>query len=1085
VPDRFFQNGNTPTRVPAAFFMVVGTLILLGLGVLSRFLFPFFHTITEILSITVAWGAALLLFSAHRHLNRGAFLILATAFMAAGAVDILHIVSYRGLALLHGHHANVSAQFWILGRLLETMGWAATVAFLPRRQVPRWPHGVLALSAVLGVLSILVWDNFPICFRDDTGLTLFKIGTEFLIIAVSLGAMVFVYRARAILHPQVWPSIVGALATAALAELAFTLYTDPFGISNSVGHLLRLISRFLVFRVFIESGLNLPLAFFFQRLREDNELLVQSEERWRILTESSPDHILDLDPDLNIRFLNYTAPGLTQDDLIGHNLLDFLPADERERIRGILEGVLHRGGTGHYENRHDLPDGGYIQYETTAVARKDTRNRPVGLTLVARDITDRHFTLLTAQARLRVGEYAIGHTLEEMLTKVLDEAEQLTASRLGFFHFVEADEGSLQPPVWSTGTRSLMNGHTEDFRAMREEIWNSCVHRREPHIHNQLALGRPEWSDHPGPVIEREMVLPIHHDQRLVGILGVGNKAEEYSPADLNHLQEFAGQIWPLIAAKQLEARLQTAEDYLARTLAHLPGMVFRCEYNQDWTMRFLSPGCRDLTGYAVEELVDDRVASFNSLIHPGDQQRVRLAVDAGLDRHEKYQVTYRIIPRNQPTKWVWEQGMGIFEQNKLTAIEGFIYDITDQVDAQNERQALERKVLQAQKLESLGVLAGGIAHDFNNLLQAIMGYAEVGLLDLPEGHVVTDSLGQVLDAAQRASGLTAQMLAFSGQGHFHLAAVDLSREVEGMAQLLRSSISKRVQLVMDLAANLPPVSVDQAQLQQVIMNLLTNASEAAEEQDGRIFLATGVIQADQKLLDSNQISFDPEESSPRIGHYGYIEIRDNGCGMDEKTRQRMFEPFFTTKFTGRGLGMAAVQGIMRGHQGILHVASEPGEGTTVRVMFPTSGPVPGQDEPSGTPTTGQGQKTTTGRTILVVDDEQQVREYASRVLRTDGYQTLTARDGQEGAELFEEKAETIGCVLLDLVMPRMDGRECLDALRRIRPDLPVILLSGFAQDEIERRFENLSVAAILPKPFHRAQLLDAIEQCLPGQPGK
>ena len=494
--------------------------------------------------------------------------------------------------------------------------------------------------------------------------------------------------------------------------------------------------------------------------------------------------------------------------------------------------------------------------------------------------------------------------------------------------------------------------------------------------------------------------------------------------------------------------------------------------------MRFLSQGCEDLTGYAGDEIISDRVVSYNDLIHPEDRERVRLAVDAGLKKHEKYQVTYRILPRHQPSKWVWEQGQGVFDQDELQAIEGFIYDITEQIEAQDERQALERKVLQAQKLESLGVLAGGIAHDFNNLLQAIMGYAEVGMLDLSKGHPAFDSLKQVEKAAHQASELTAQMLAFSGQGHFRLAAVNLTREVEGMAQLLHSSISKRVTLVMNLDKDLHPVTVDPAQLQQVILNLLTNASEAIDEGDGSIFLATGIVQADQELLESNQVSFDPEENSPRVGGYGFIEVRDTGCGMDLKTRQRMFEPFFTTKFTGRGLGMAAVQGIVRGHQGILQVESEPGQGTTVRAMFPLAttrtGATIAADPDALEPDPGSSR----ARVILVVDDEPQVREFGIRALRSAGFQTLTARDGQEALDLIQEQGDRISCVLLDMMMPRMDGRECLDEMRKMRPGVPVILMSGFAEEEIERRFEDLSVSAILPKPFPRADLLDAVQAC-------
>ena len=380
------------------------------------------------------------------------------------------------------------------------------------------------MAAVAGTLSILWWRIFPVCFRDGSGLTPFKVSAEYVIIVVSLIAMVLLYRDRESLHAQVRHSLLGALGMAALAELAFTLYTDVYGISNTVGHLLRLVSRFLVFHAFIESGLNRPLAFFFRRLREDNALLLESEERWRILTESSPDHILDVDTELNIRFVNYTAPGLSQSDLIGRNLLDFLPHDQKDGIRQILEGVLARGGSGQYENRYDLPDGGYIQYETTAMVRKDADDRPTGLTLVARDITERHFRLMAAQARLRVSEFAIGRNLDEMLVKVLDEAEKLSSSRLGFFHFVASDGESLLATTWSSGSRSLLGEQTGQLRARRQQIWQSCAHRGEPHIHNSLPSEHPEWMDNDDPHIVREMVLPIRHDQKLVAVLGRGQQ---------------------------------------------------------------------------------------------------------------------------------------------------------------------------------------------------------------------------------------------------------------------------------------------------------------------------------------------------------------------------------------------------------------------------------------------------------------------------------------------------------------------------------------------------------------------------------
>ena len=378
-----------------------------------------------------------------------------------------------------------------------------------------------------------------------------------------------------------------------------------------------------------------------------------------------------------------------------------------------------------------------------------------------------------------------------------------------------------------------------------------------------------------------------------------------------------------------------------------------------------------------------------------------------------------------------------------------------DQVEEQ--RRQLETQVQQAQKLESLGVLAGGIAHDFNNLLTGVLGNAQLALYDLPPVSPVRQYVEEIEEAAKRAAELCRQMLAYSGKGRFVVQPIDLSEVVEGMGHLLEVSISKKAALRHDLADGLPAITADATQIRQIILNLITNASEALGEHSGVISVITGVMDCGRDYFRSTYL----DEELPE-GRYVYIEVADTGCGMDQATCRKIFEPFFTTKFTGRGLGLAAALGIVRGHRGAIRVYSEPGEGTTFKVLFPAL------DQPA-TPHRGETEVTEELRgtgTALLVDDEEHVRKTGRHMLEHMGFTVLTAIDGREAVRVFREHADEIDCVLLDLTMPNMDGTEAFQELRRIREDVPVILASGYNEQDATQRFTGKGLAGFVRKPY-------------------
>ena len=395
--------------------------------------------------------------------------------------------------------------------------------------------------------------------------------------------------------------------------------------------------------------------------------------------------------------------------------------------------------------------------------------------------------------------------------------------------------------------------------------------------------------------------------------------------------------------------------------------------------------------------------------------------------------------------------------------------DIRERLRMDAERRVLQDRVQQAQKLESLGVLAGGIAHDFNNLLVGMLGNTSLVLGDLDRNHPARPLLQRVEASATRAAELTRQMLDYSGKGRFHVEVVNLPELAREMADLLEASISKKARLVFDFDPATPTVEGDPVQLRQVLMNLITNASDALGADEGVITLRAGRMTADRAWLDATWLA----EGLPE-GEYAFIEVADTGGGMDAATRQRMFDPFFSTKAHGRGLGLAATLGIVRSHAGAVRVVSVPGSGTSIRIALP-----PNSRVPSGrtrAPTVDP-QWSASGK-VLLADDEPEVLRFVGRVLERAGFDVVSAVDGAEAVERFTEAAADFDLVVLDLSMPRMNGEEAFRAIRALRPDIPVLITSGYDEAEALARFDRTDERlGFLGKPYRVAELRGRVRQ--------
>ena len=389
----------------------------------------------------------------------------------------------------------------------------------------------------------------------------------------------------------------------------------------------------------------------------------------------------------------------------------------------------------------------------------------------------------------------------------------------------------------------------------------------------------------------------------------------------------------------------------------------------------------------------------------------------------------------------------------------------------QQSADELQSRMQHAQKLESLGVLAGGIAHDFNNLLMGILGNAGLALVQLSPNTSIHKRVERIKTAAERAADLTNQLLAYSGKGRFVVEPVALNLVVQEMLSLLETAISKKSHVTCHFSVNLPNIEADATQIRQVVMNLVTNASEALEDHEGEIFLTTGSMWADENFLAGTYLN-----DNLAAGHYVFLEVSDSGKGMTRETLSRIFDPFFTTKFAGRGLGLAGVLGIVRSHRGALKVSSELGRGTTFKILFPAmEGGVPAAPETSPA---GEISRSLQPRgKFLVVDDEELTLLVAEETLNTAGFEVITARDGVQAVEVFTEHSNELVGVLLDLTMPRMDGEEALRKMKAINPSVPVILSSGYSEQEVLQRVHQPHggagatananrVAGFLQKPY-------------------
>jgi PAS domain S-box-containing protein len=404
-------------------------------------------------------------------------------------------------------------------------------------------------------------------------------------------------------------------------------------------------------------------------------------------------------------------------------------------------------------------------------------------------------------------------------------------------------------------------------------------------------------------------------------------------------------------------------------------------------------------------------------------------------------------------------------EHNRVTGLLGLSIDVSARLRAERERTSLQAQLMQAHKLESLGQLAGGIAHDFNNLLTAILGSASAAERALPQSHAARAPLENVMLAAQHAATLTHQLLAYAGKARFEIRRVDLAAQVRELGSLLGTAIPKHVKLRIQAQDALSTVEVDVAQLKQVVMNLVINAAESVGDDHGSVLVTIG----SEQIAVEQPLGLYGNDVLP-AGSYVALQVEDTGSGMSEDTLAKIFDPFFTTKFAGRGLGLAAVLGIVRAHRGGLQVVSTIGRGTSFKILFPAHAGAATETVDSGPEAHGHGH-------ILLVDDDMHVRSAIQAIVELLGYSVETAVDGRDGVTRLANHPNAYTLVLLDMTMPEMNGEETFLEMRRLQANLPIVLMSGYTESDAMTRLTRQGRADFVHKPFTLAELAAALQR--------
>ena len=899
--------------------------------------------------------------------------------------------------------------------------------------------------------------------------------------------------------------------------------------------------------------------------RRAEEALRESERKYRTLAEGMKDVVWIVDAD-TLRYL-YVSPsveklrGYTPEEVMAGTIADALLPGEIEKLRPVLaqrtrefqEGRLAADAFFTFELRQPCKNGGAVVTEAVARFWRHPQTGRIELHGSTRDVTDRKHA--EENYRALFDNMVEGFALHEI---VCDEQ-----GRPSDYRFL-----AVNPAFERMVGRKAADIVGKTSREVLPETEPVCVE-----TYGNVALtGNPAFFDNFSPAVGRHFEVTVFRA----------------APG------QFACIFNDVTESRLTENELRESRRQYMALMANLPGMAYRCRNDRDWTMEFVSQGCQDLTGYAPEDLVRNKTVAYADLILPDQREFVWTEWQETLRQRGRFEQEYEIRTRAGETKWVWEQGEGVYdEQGQVLALEGFISDVTarkraeaeherliraieqsgesilitdaqgailyvnpaftratgyarEEVLGQNprlfqsgqhdaefyrnlwrtleagltwegqlvnkrkdgslytelaaispvrdaagrivnfvavkrdvtqelrveeEKAALQSQLAHAQKLESVGRLAGGVAHDFNNTLQAILGYVEMAIEQVPPDQPLHSDLREIQKAAQRSTSLTKQLQAFARKQVAAPVVLDLNEAVENTFSMLRRLIGEEIQLVWKPGRNVGAVKIDPGQLDQLVANLCINARDAIG-QSGHITLETS-------LAKHPPLPIAGEAAGGETGTYALLSVRDDGCGMKPDVIEHIFEPFFTTKPIGKGtgLGLSTVYGIVKQNGGSIHVTSAPGKGSAFDVYLPRHARAEMDPKPAAAETDGPA----AGRheTILLVEDEETILRTTRRILESLGYHVLATDSPQDALRIADERHGHVDLLLTDVIMSGMNGSELVRHLQQRHPKIRHLFMSGYTANLLAEQGVEANNADFIQKPFSRKTLALKVKEAL------
>ncbi|MFH0988393.1 MAG: PAS domain S-box protein [bacterium] len=773
--------------------------------------------------------------------------------------------------------------------------------------------------------------------------------------------------------------------------------------------------------------------------RRAEAALKESEQRFRTLAEAAFEGIALSEKGIFIDLNDQLARmlGGEQSDFIGRPVLDFIASESQ--AKGLEAAEQDRREP--YELRLIRLDWKTIPVEVRA-RMIDLGGRRIRVSAI-RDITERK----QFESEMKSSEEAL-RLSENRLRQVIDLVPHFVFAKDINGKFILVNKAVAD--AYGTTVEKLIGKTDADFDQSETEVHHfreddlEVIRRNEPKVIPEERITDSEGKLHYLQTIKIPFTFSGASTPAILG-----------TSVDITN--------W-----KRAEEILRESELRYRSVVENTSDAIFTVDRQGTFLMvnkaasQFLNQQSDGVIGKTMWEL-------FPKAFADRQMEKIREVFETGNEIVTEYPTTL-----DENDRWFSTKLEPVFDAaNNVSAVQGFTRDTT-------ERRNSEEVLRRTQKMESLGLLAGGIAHDFNNLLQAISGQIHLALSKMPVEDPNYQHLAKAEKTTDRAADLTKQLLAYSGRGKFNIQEMDLNTLIQENVRLLEVGIPKNVHLNLELSSTPMNVRADIAQMQQVIMNLIINAAEAMEGHIGEIHLRTTRMEIHKEELirwRCNEIDF-------QSGDYVVLEVADDGCGMSDEILHKIFDPFFTTKFTGRGLGLAAVLGIILGHGGGLQVESAPAGGTIFRIALASIGEV---DVPKISERRVPEQKQFHG-VILLIDDEKDIRELFADIAADQGFQVLTAQDGEMGIECYKAHQNTVDLVLLDLSMPGIGGEETLHRLQSLNPGVKIILCSGYTAEDAVNRFQQIHPTGFLQKPYNWETVVEMMQQTIghstPGTSG-